>query len=487
MGIENESNTGTEFLAGKYGDLPGSKEVDRAIQKARREGESPYTKQERVGSYLNRLEDITGRERGLSLLSNKILNHFTIDTTNDETLTVLAEGLYESEKKLAIEQGRGADVARLESQEDVIERYKPLIIEKAGIQRKTLSSWLNYLGQNDAKQPMWFRYFVVRNLQRMGTLDKEKMTYTKRTPKTIAPFPELNSEALGWAYKRLANIDPDEAIDPSDPQAEIKSQHLEKILKSKDFPALYAFAQVETSGKLNRQTIQGEWRKYNKGSDWRTLEGDLKSKGTGWCTAEGSASAHLEGGDFYVYYTKGTGDQYTEPRVAIRMEGDQVGEVRGVNQRQELEPELVDIAQNRYHELPGGEKYDKKASDMKYLTTIDKKVKASQDLTKDELVFLYEINTPIEGFGYKKDPRVDELVSQRNPKEDAPIVLECQPNEIAWSEQEINEYTKAYIGPLSKDIFIKHANLEHIYTSFPEGRIRIDELEIGGKSVSELE
>lgn len=493
------SEKGQDFLTEKYRDLPGSKEVESTVQKKIRQGEKgPASKQERVGAYLERLEDITENERGLELLSGKILRRFTIDTENEETVATLAEGLYESEKKIAIEQGRGADVQRLESQGDIVEKYKPLIHEKAEIQRKTLSSWLDYLGENDAKHPMWFRYFVVRNLQRMGTLDKEKMTYTKRTAKTIAPFPELNSEALGWAYKRLAGIDPEEAIGPDDPQADAKKEHLEKVLNAKDFSALYAFAQVETAGRLNRQTIEGQWRKYDQGSDWRILEGDLKGKGTGWCTAEGSAHPHLQGGDFYVYYSKGSEGQYTEPRVAIRMQGDQVGEVRGVNHRQELEPELVDIAQERYHKLPGGESYEKTASDMKQMTAIynkcfkiDKetgeKTYLNPSLTKEELVFLYEIESKIQYFGYDPDPHIAEARSQRNPKEDAPIVLGCQPSEIARSEREISPQTKAYVGPLFKGIFEKLSHLEHIYTSFPEARIRRSQLEIGGKTAQKLE
>src|SRR3990172_7708593 len=499
MSTESEGGPGEDFLIEKYGDLPGSKPVERASRKARHEGKSAHTKQERVDAYMDRLEGISEDERGFSLLKYKILDRFTINTDDEETLSSLAQGLYESEKKQAIEQGRGADVQRLESQAgNVVKYYKPLIEEKAEIQRQTLSSWLDYLQENDAKQPMWFRYFVVRNLGQMGIFDKERMTYSKRTPKTIAAFPELNSEALGWVYKRLAGIDQEEAIDPNDPQTEEKKDYLGKIIQSKDFPKLYALAQVETAGKLNRQTIEGEWRKYDQGSDYHFLENDLKGKGTGWCTAEGSASAHLQGGDFYVYYTKGADDKYTDPRVAIRMEGDNVGEVRGVNHRQELEPELVDIAQERYHELPGGEIYDKKAADMKEMTAIynkcfkiDKgtgeKIYLNPALTKDELTFLYEINFPIEGFGYDKDTRIAELRNKRDPKEDAPIVFECQPEEIAWSEQEISPGTKAYIGPLFKGIFGRLAHLEHIYTAFPEDRIRRSKLGIGGKTGQELE
>lgn len=471
------------FLPEKYADLPGSKPVERAVDRSIRGGnKGPSSKEERVDAYMDRLERITDDERGFELLKYKVLNRFTINTEDEESLARIAEGLYESEKKIAIEQGRGADVQRFESSHDVISHYKPLIQEKAEIQRRTLTSWLDYLQENDAKQPMWFRYYVVRSLEKMGTLDKEKGTYSKRTPRTVAAFPELNSEALGWVYKRVS-----EGMDPSEELAPEKQAALEKALKGKDFAKLYAFAQIETAGRLNRESLEGEWRKYDQGSDFTILEGDLKGKGTGWCTAEGSAQSQLENGDFYVYYTKGEGGEPTEPRVAIRMEGDHVAEVRGVNQRQELEPELVDVAQAQYHNLPGGEAYDKKAADMKHVTLLAHK--KAQDLlfTKEDLTFLYELDAPIEGFGYEKDPRVAELRKTRNPEEDAPVVFECAPEEIAHSVDEITPNTKAYIGKFEPGIFDKLQNIEHVYTSFPEGRIQLLDLEIGGKSKRDLE
>lgn len=476
----NESN----FLPEKYADLPGSKPVERAVDKSIREGnKGPSSKEERVDTYMDRLERITEDERGFELLKYKILNRFAINTEDEESLTKIAEGLYESEKKIAIEQGRGADVSRFESTHDVIEHYKPLILEKSEIQRKTLTSWLDYLQENDAKHPMWFRYYVVRSLEKMGTLDKEKGTYSKRTPRTVAPFPELNSEALGWVYKRVS-----EGVDPTEELTPEKQAALEKALKGKDFSKLYAFAQIETAGRLNRESLEGEWRKYDQGSDFTILESDLKGKGTGWCTAEGSAASQLESGDFYVYYTKGENDSATEPRVAIRMEGDRVAEVRGVNQRQELEPELVDIAQAQYHTLPGGESYDKKASDMKWVTRLAHKQEQGLPFTKDDLVFLYEIDAPIEGFGYDKDPRIEQLRRTRDPQEDAPIVFECTPEQIAYSLDQITPSTKAYVGKLEPGIFDKlPENIEHIYTSFPEGKIRRFELEFGGKTKEQLE
>lgn len=65
---------------------------------------------------------------------------------------------------------------------------------------------------------------------------------------------------------------------------------------------------------------------------------------------------------------------------------------------------------------------------MKHVTKIENKIKEKQELTAGDLIFLYEIDSPIEGFGYEKYPRIQELRSQRNPEEDMPVVFGCTPD-----------------------------------------------------------
>lgn len=63
--------------------------------------------------------------------------------------------------------------------------------------------------------------------------------------------------------------------------------------------------------------------------------------------------------------------------------------------------------------------------------------------------------------------------------------VDCTPDQIATSQNEVTKNTKAYIGPLFPNIFKK--NIEHIYTSFPEGKFKTFETTIGGKTKEELE
>ena len=298
---------------------------------------------------------------------------------------------------------------------------------------------------------------------------KEKGEYTKRNSYTVAPFPELNSEALGFVYRMLTTgIGHQEFINEQE-----KRHELAELINKKDFIKLYTFAQIETAGSLNRESLQGEWMKYDQGSDYHILENSLRGKGTGWCTAEGSAASQLQHGDFYVYYSRGNSGTYSEPRIAICMDGDQVAEVRGVNHRQELEPALIDIATEKYHSLPGGEKFDKKSADMKKMTELVKKQEKGEQFNKDELIFLYELNAPIEYFGYDKDPRIEELRDARDTNADLPIFFDCVPGDVAHSFSEIKSTTKAYVGKLEPEIFnMLPQHVEYVYTEFPGEQIK---------------
>lgn len=250
---------------------------------------------------------------------------------------------------------------------------------------------------------------------------------------------------------------------------------------------------IKQAGEITpemREEARGKWVKYGKGTDPTALWASLQNKGVAWCTKGfATAETQLNGGDFYVYYTHDRQGKPTIPRIAIRMQEDQIGEVRGAaDNAQNLEGVMAPIAEEKMKSLPGAERYKKASADMKRLTTIERKSTRGEKLTRDDLVFLYELDAPIEGFGYQRDPRIEELRKRRNPEEDMLVVFECDKNQIAHKMSGIKEGTKAYVGPFVPGIFdkVQEYGIEHVYTSFPEGKIRKENLEIGGKDAKEL-
>jgi len=478
------------------------------------------------------------------------MDSFVLDISDETTLLELAKSLYESEKRVAIERGQGGEVQELELNDgEILNKYREAILEKEKIQRKSLESWFNYLKVGE-DYPIWFKYYVVRSLKHLGQFSRDEKNYAHRTSDTIAPFPEMNAAALAFVYKALTHEFTKENFNPEigeifltpEEEAEVKSKikdesklgfalkgrlrnkrgevrkeltqnfedeqdkkfadgqsldgerredltrELSEKLKTKDFAKLYAFAQIECAGNLDRESLQGEWVKYPKGSDYTVLEKALQGKGTGWCTAEGSAKGQLENGDFYVFYTKNKAGIFTEPRIAILMVGDSLDQVRGVDPKQELEPDLVETARKKYQDLPGAEKYEKADRDMKKMTDIyrkcfsinketGEKTYLNSTLTKDDLIFLYEVNSSIEGFGYEKDPRIAEIRSKRNQQEDLPILFDCRQDQIAFKPSDLKADSLAYIGVWNPTILKSITpKIKHIFESFPDKKVFLKEI-----------
>ena len=111
------------------------------------------------------------------------------------------------------------------------------------------------------------------------------------------------------------------------------------------------------------------------------------------------------------------------------------------------------------------------------------------ELSPQELIFLYEIDAKIEGFGLERDPRIKELRDQRKQagqqENDMLIIFGCEnANQIAHNQEEVRPNTKAYLGPLFPGIF--QLGLEHIGISFPEEMVGEMKCTNGGKNKDQL-
>lgn len=405
--------SGSSFLHERNPNLHTSAEVEIVADYLRAGGEAiPNEPADKISAYLGFLANreyindgiLTGDQTSID---RQIEAH--VIKAED-----VPEGYFELQRRIAREQGHGDVQITSEMRRQMTEAVQ-------ADQRAGLGKWVEYLGGDDGGYPDWFKHYTWTSVTKLGTYDKEKGEFQKRSRGTTAPYPELNREALAYVYDVLNKS----RVQGERVQGGANDIELQKLLKSGNFGKLYAHAILEItpdSPEL-RNEVKGSWTKFNQTDDPRTarrLSGSLQGHGTGWCTAgESTASIQLRGGDFYVYYTRDEDGKDTVPRVAIRMEGAQVAEVRGVNTAQELEPVMADITAEQLKGLPGGEEYIRKAEDMKRLSVLEKKITAESDteLTSDELRFLYELDHEIEGFGYEEDPRIKEIRGIRGDRD----------------------------------------------------------------------
>lgn len=484
----SESTGDVLVLKQKY-NLHNAPEVSAAAKRTQMHtGERvPQDPASSIENYLNRFQEILDRpdqdkrKRGIEALKKVLHSKFVVKA--DE----IPEAYWENQKRLVRERGQGGDLEQTDWQTIKDQNSEAIIAD----QRRSLDNWVDYLASDDAKYPKWLKYWTMRSIVDMSRFDKEKKAFPKRSQGTTNPFPEIDREALAHVLDLVQKKYQGGEIKPPFELVGDEQVKFNQLLKSESFPKLYAWTiEKVTPASVEQLAItEGKWVKYNQNSDHLPLVQSLQGHGTGWCTAgESTAQIQLQGGDFYVFYSKSQGGQATIPRVAIRMESDHIAEVRGIAKEQNLDPYIGNVVQEKLHEFPDGATYEKKVADMKLLTTIESKTKLGGKLSSAELIFLYEMETPIQGFGYQKDPRIAELRSTRNVEEDMPIVFECSKEQIAHERGEIGQNTKAFVGKLTPGIFDRlPVELQHIYTAFPEKRIVRDAVTIGVTSTKALQ
>lgn len=418
----------TKFLKEKY-NLHTSSEVEKSAKHTeKRIGQKVLQDPgARIQNYLNRLEclviDPDKRQKremfGGEPRPHALVNHLRemimrkYVRANKEKM---AEGAARVEERAAREMGIEAHYGEQE-----LEQRGEIAVEDL---EKFLDQWISYLSDANEPYSTWFRYYVFRNVLDLGDYDKDKGEFTKRSQGSTRLFPDIDRGALAYVQQMI------EAA--KDPTMLERLQKAQRVAANQDLPhdqiitkekaanfSKFSFARqyaegIRQAGEITqemRQETRGQWIKYQKGTDPTALWASLQNKGTAWCTKGfATAETQLKGGDFYIYYTLDRQGKPSIPRIAIRMQEDSIGEVRGVaDNDQNLEGNMAEITEVKMRELPGAERYKKVSGDMKLLTTIEKKTKSGQSLSRDELIFLYEIGRQVEGFGYKKDPRIAEF------------------------------------------------------------------------------
>ncbi len=113
---------------------------------------------------------------------------------------------------------------------------------------------------------------------------------------------------------------------------------------------------------------------------------------------------------------------------------------RGIAPKQNLDPYILPVLEEKFKEFGSvADEYQKQASDMKLLTQIYEKWENKISLNKDELRFLYEIDNKIQGFGYGRDPRLQEILDSKDEntkRTDLVFIFGCNPNQISFTKEE---------------------------------------------------
>ncbi len=453
------------------------------------------TKKERLNKYLDKLDrvqnKVLSKEENIRRLKELYYDRYIIKKEN------IPDSYFETLSKQYLDEGHGHhNLVNPTSDKDkkTKEEHINTIIRE---QKDSLDSWLDYFLSRDSDYlPMWAKVWAFQGMLSIGNLNKAKDGYGRRSESNVNPFVSLDSELLGKCVEYIQEVFNKE---------DITDDEIKKLVSSGSFPKLYGTLLA------NKKTIRvvsnnGIWVKYNyeteeeaerklkdgKEPEYLKLYNDLQGYNTGWCTAGSRETAKSQicggksykGGDFYVFYTKNEDGEYKIPRIAIRMNKNSIGEIRGVAQSQNIESNMEKVLEEKLKEFPDASLYKKKVSDMKKLTEIYDNYK-DRELTIEELRFLYEIDENIIGFGYQKDPRIKEILDKRNIKEDLAKIYNINEEELGITEEDLKRDLIYYIGDID-DSKLKHIGNWKLPSKWLRGDLSLKITKLNGLKFPEI-
>ena len=352
----------------------------------------------------------------------------------------IPDSYWKQQEQILRDNGQGRELSRSEKEilaDDLIEK-----------QRESITSWTNYLGDKNCPYPLWFKVYAFDGISKMSNaLNLDDANYDRRDHTTALSFPKLNAEILAKVYRQINNF---YGVDKEDwLKKNSDDEKLVSLVKSANFPKLYAKELLDTKVILKTperaEDVHGDWFEYKLGDEEEIA--DL-AEGTRWCVVDPNvAHNYLTYGQFINPGEDNNYDdddwedddqtEYPEAKfiifrledpnspgvyasngsASIRLDPDgMVAEVSGLGEGQAIEDALVPTVKKKTLSLPGGEKYLQKFDDKQTLIRLDKKMKKGQDLTKEELSFLYELDRPIATLDTynRRDPRIPELKEKYN-------------------------------------------------------------------------
>ena len=265
-------------------------------------------------------------------ISKKITDEFTnllnnyenyLINVDSQSITSYIKNEIETKKEL------GASLDEINNLEESIENQNSrnkIIFDIAQTQKSTVIQWVDYL--KESNYPIDFKYLILKAILTFNYDLKQNKLY-ERGNDTIRNFTPFDAGSL----------------------SELFTNQSEFLLRDYSILMNENSAKVLNSQEVIEKSSDGKWIKFKGGRN--TKGEDIEKNGkelmklvqnTYWCT-KSEGTSQLRGGDFYVYVTENNGEIF--PRIAVRMNENEVGELRGnSSSAQDLDAEMLPIAES---------------------------------------------------------------------------------------------------------------------------------------------
>lgn len=379
--------------------LAGQQRVENSVVHAENRGDQQVrsNSERRIGAHLVRLTKLLQHEGVEKRVWDSAVEELIIKPQD------ISDGYWEQQKQIARDNGLGdVHLGRREKDE--------LTGQLQEAQRTGLESWRNYLESTGDQYPVWFKFYAWDGMSRLGTFDKQKGHYGKRSSGTVAPYPQLNPAALGKVFEAVK----DQGGNDED---------VAKLVNSGNFNKLYSHMLLDQKAVIptpeKPEDVRGEWKEYSSNDIQAITEA---AEGTPWCIAGRSMAESYtsNGGKFLLFHLQDSETGKVSPTAAASVRLDERGQVVELSglkggASQYVEDALIPTIQEKVNQLPGGEKYLQAFEDKQMLIQMDRKFQDGEPFSREELLFLYETERPIRYIDtYAKDPRVEQFKRDRN-------------------------------------------------------------------------
>ena len=320
----------------------------------------------------NKIRNKEDIQNEIKILLQNILDRVDYDKKNENPKTLYTTRVnWERERNILKGMAdNGDDAARrtLEMYDRNPEDAQRKIIEDSNRNKRTIfQSYINYMLRDNEiyKNNFAFVYIVFSSV------------FSKTSNSTIAGLVPLNQAIISSIYDKIKSS-PTEQFNVSD-YYEQKSVRLAEM-------------EYETT-----ESGDGKWIKiparYNDEENFEKNVNQLMSlaAGTNWCIAGRSfAKRYLDGGDFYIYFEEVNGKAIG--RAAIRMNGDQIAEIRGTEEGQAMNDKYVENVLDlvRKEGLEGGEEFVSQLQFQKQMVPMMEKAR-NNTITEEDLIPLMNV------------------------------------------------------------------------------------------------
>lgn len=250
---------GPEFIHQQNPDLQSSRETEEVISYLNNNGERiPNNPKDKIDAYLGFLASKDYVNDGILTGDQDSIEH-QIEAAIIKGSEV-PDSYFKNQQRLARERGYG-DI-------NISDQSRAELISNLQIdQREGLQKWAGYFTDENNKDtyPNWFKAYAWDSVLKLGSYDKEKHKFNKRSKSTTSPYLELNPEALSYVYDaidktylkgqpvattitklepKLAKVAVEDQEDWSKEESS-SIKHLADLLRNANFSKLYSHAMYE--------------------------------------------------------------------------------------------------------------------------------------------------------------------------------------------------------------------------------------------------